>query len=353
MLFLELDRPFQSPWEASGGEVPTIQWEPVRREVVLGEGLDGTRCTLLEATQLGTTFVGRWLLLGGHFNRQADAAFDSAVIRLTELEKWTGVSPLAATFGGPLPIPTSVLAQKDPGTPFTIEVAYRERSLVEVQIPTRECQIEIISRADMSSGYQLISIANAAYIGLRPSSAQTLTWYINMFADCTRLFSFLAGRPLYRRQTLLHPQNVSVRSDLPARIEFYDGQKVGTEEEERAKAAPLPLALVRQRAQEVFQNWFRASDEAGPIFQFMIETLPPNDSEVVTVALKLTQALEVFVRRSIAQTYVTEDEYDRRYYKAMFEALPGSHACRFEGSSSQLSKARERIFPEKQDRAIN
>ncbi|MGH9430975.1 MAG: HEPN domain-containing protein [Terriglobia bacterium] len=81
--------------------------------------------------------------------------------------------------------------------------------------------------------------------------------------------------------------------------------------------------LVKNIAQQAFDNWFRAAEDMEPVHQFMQDTLPPNDSEVVTVFLRLTQALEVFFRRFAHKTYIAKEEYEQ-YYNAMFGALPAT-----------------------------
>jgi Apea-like HEPN/ApeA N-terminal domain 1 len=84
---------------------------------------------------------------------------------------------------------------------------------------------------------------------------------------------------------------------------------------------PLPFGLVKPVAERAFNEWFSRAEELGPVHQLLIETFPPYDAALQSLFLRLAQAIEVFHRRSSAQTYVTGEEY-AQYYDALIQALP-------------------------------
>lgn len=102
---LDLDKPLRDPWIETEPGIQTLSPGATPTEVVLGDGLDGTLCTLLHGHQLLGEVISRHLLLGAHYQREADIQFRSAEFGLTHLEEWTEHSPFA--------IPITSLSQGD------------------------------------------------------------------------------------------------------------------------------------------------------------------------------------------------------------------------------------------------
>jgi hypothetical protein len=110
--------------------------------------------------------------------------------------------------------------------------------------------------------------------------------------------------------------------DLPRGVELYDQRlSPATEAERHPVTMPLPFTLVAPVAQQVFDKWFAVAEELAPVYQLLTEVLPPRDLGLEAMFLRLAQALEVFFRRSIKETYVEPEEYGL-YYQTMVERLP-------------------------------
>ena len=105
-------------------------------------------------------------------------------------------------------------------------------------------------------------------------------------------------------------------------VEVFDQSRSPTLAEIRdPERMPLPLSSLQNVAPAVFEKWFSSTNDQGSVYQLLIETLPPNDLTLDTTLLRLAQAVEVFYRRMIKETYVTPQEFDS-YYEAMVKAFP-------------------------------
>ncbi|MGH9430974.1 MAG: hypothetical protein ACRD3T_05470 [Terriglobia bacterium] len=222
MVNLELDSPLHNPFVTVADGIESLWLEPIRSEAMLGTGLDGALCTLLNTVESGTTVLARYLLLGNHFECEKAATFESAEFHLTGLEEWTGQSPLVPTIGM-LGIPLWLEMQKEPEKAFSINIAYKKATLLEFEVPSRGCRIWIGSGVDVSTEiYHSLTITHAASIFVQPSAPQPLAWYRRFFVDCSRLFSFLTGRSVRRTKTVLSTLAAAKSSRRGDEVELYD-----------------------------------------------------------------------------------------------------------------------------------
>jgi len=312
---LEVDKPLCDPWVDTEPDIQTFSLDLVPVEAVVGTALDGTLCTLLAGAGLGgRDIIAQHLLIGRHFEREADVRFQSAYLALTYLEEWSEHSPFA--------FPIVALPEGGNDNPYRVDIAYGRRKLLEFQVPSRCCRVEIWSRTAVTHHlYRDVTITHAPFVSIETSAQQSFSWYRRIFLDCTRLFSFLVGSRVYRTKTVCFLQTTGEDVE-PTGVELYDQKKSAVvPEEPHPVKMPLPFTRVQPIAEQVFDRWFSGATGLGPVHQLLVETLPPCDLGLESVLLHLTQALEVFSRRSAKETYVDSGDY-ARYYETMMKALP-------------------------------
>jgi len=312
---VELDKPLSDPWVDTEPGIRELSLDQRPFDTLLGAGKDGTLCTLLEGFEIaGTTAYARSLLIGQHFARATDVRFRSAELGLTHLERWTEHSPFA--------FPITELAKGAPEKSYRLEIAYRGKKLLDIAVPSTGCRIEVWSGTDVTYHvYQSVTIKHAPFVYVEPSTPQSFSWYREFFLNLTRLFSFLVGCRLYRTKTVCFapPNGEEVE---PSHVEVYDQMRIAAIlEEPHPIKMPLPFSLVQNSADRVFEGWFSTAKELAAVHQLLLETLPPCDLGLESVLIRLAQALEVFYRRSVKGTYVTQEEY-QEYYKNLVEAFP-------------------------------
>jgi hypothetical protein len=139
---LQLDKAIAEHWVSTGKivtpfsaePVEAFSPEPVRLDIVLGDGRDGSKITLADAFSFGFggDISASFLLVGRHFETVDAITFASANLNLTELEVWSGHSPTGSPF-----LPTFTSQPHD--TPFRVDLPYRRKKLLDFESPSRAC----------------------------------------------------------------------------------------------------------------------------------------------------------------------------------------------------------------------
>jgi hypothetical protein len=184
-------------------------------------------------------------------------------------------------------------------------------------------RIEIYSGIELSwRVYKSFTLSHGVLVYVEPSQPQGLLWYRRFFRDCTALFSFFVGSQVYRTSTIccLPPNGGGDESSRD--VQAFDQTRSFTLKEiDHPETMPLPFTAIRDVAATVFDRWFSSSNEIGPVYRLLIETLPPIDLTLDTAFLRLSQAVEVLYRRAIKETYVKPDDFDTYCY-ALIKAFP-------------------------------
>ena len=186
---LDLDKTLAEHWIEAGKGVRQYSPEPIPLEIVLGTGRDGTDVTVVDAYSLGIGggIIASSLLIGRHFMTKQAIHLVAANLNFTHLEVWSEHSPTGAFFP-PRPIGGEAEA------PLQIQLPYRRKKLLDFEIASRACRIEIYSGIDMSfHTFRSLTLTHGILVYVEPSGPQGLVWYQRFFRDCTRLFSFLVG----------------------------------------------------------------------------------------------------------------------------------------------------------------
>jgi hypothetical protein len=297
--------------------VDTAPWTPRPVHELLGVGLDGTALTVVEGVDVaGQQVLARHLLIGGHFDRAWDVGFHSAELGLTHLEEWTEHSPF--------PFPIAPMGEGEHKGSRKVDILYDKKKLLDLEVASRGCRIEIWSGTDITFNVaRSVTIKHRGLLFVEPSTPQSFSWFRALLVDLARLFSFFVGTRVYRTKTVCFTPMAGEGGDQCA-VEVYDQQGVPeTSVEMHPAQIPLPFTSVHPVAPEVFNRWFSSVGELAPVHQLLVETLPPSDAGLETVLLRLTQALEVFHRRWVRDTYVSQEEW-KGYYDEVVKALPGT-----------------------------
>jgi hypothetical protein len=288
---LEADKPVRDPWVDTEPGIQTFSFGQRAFDTLLGTTINAKHCTLLDGVDFGgTQVIARCLLIGGHFENAGDILIQSADLHLTHLEEWSEHSPFPFLYVPP----------KDDG-PYKVDVGYQRKQLLGFEIPSRACRIEVWSGTGVRTHvFHSLTVDHEVFLSVESKLPQTLAWYRDLFRDCCRLFPFLAGSRIVRTRTscVLAPDEEN--RDNRREVELYDQRmSPATESERHPVTMPLPLRLVVPVAQQAFEKWFASAEELAPVYQLLMEVLPPCDLGLESQLLRLSQALEVFFRRSI------------------------------------------------------
>jgi len=280
-------------------------------DALLGECPDGTVCTALEGFDLGgNTVYARSLMIGHHFERPENSRFRSVELRLSHLEQWTEHSPFA--------FPIKPLSEGEPQGPCSLGLPYQKKRLIQAEIPTRACRLEIWSGIEPSwHVYRSLNINHASFVFVEPTAPQAFAWFRTFLLELARLFSFLMGSRVCLTKTVL-----LCEEGADCSVELYGPTSSAvTAQDADPMRMPLSYSRFQSAAPTVFSNWFCTASEMAPVYQLLCETLPPCDMGLESVLLRLAQALEVFYRRCVKKTYAHANEYDV-YLRHMTTHLP-------------------------------
>jgi hypothetical protein len=314
---LEVDKPVRDPWVDTEPGIQTFSFVQRPFDVLLGTTTDGTPCTLVEGIEFaGTQVYAGCLLVGGHFERAADVQIQSTEMHLTHLEEWSQHSPFPF-------LPSLFIPGEGKEEPYKVDIAYQRKRLLGFELPSRSCRIEVWSGTVANTRvFDALTVKHEVLLSVDSETPRSLTWYRNLFRDCTRLFSFFAGSRVVRTKTTCVLTPADENPNLRREVELYDQRlSPATEAERHPVTMPLPLPFVAPVAPQVFDKWFSVAEELAPVHQILMEVLPPSDLGLEGMLLRLAQALEVFYRRSIKETYVGPEEWGL-YYQKMLERLP-------------------------------
>jgi len=314
---VKLDKFLRDPWVDTVPGIQELSLAPRPVQQLLGISPDGTQYTVLEGVEVaGKDVLARHLLVGAHFDRAWDVGFHSAELSLTHLEEWTEHSPF--------PFPIAAIAEGEGKGPRKVDILYDKKKLLDLEVPSRGCHIEVWSGTEINFHVaRSVTIKHAGLVFVEPLSPQSFSWFRGFFVDLARLFSFFAGTRVYRTKTVCFTSSPGEGTRQWA-VEVYDQRGVPeTTVELHPAQMPLPFTSVHPVAPEVFNRWFSSVGELAPVHQLLVETLPPSDAGLETVLLRLTQALEVFHRRLVRDTYVSQEEW-KAYYDEVVKALPGT-----------------------------
>lgn len=138
---------------------------------------------------------------------------------------------------------------------------------------------------------------HAALVFVEPSAPQNFLWFAQFFRDCTHLFSFLIGSRVHRTKTNCFEHGVGAGAELRG-VEIFDQtSSPATARDPHPGTMPLSFTSIYSAADRVFENWFSAATDLGPVHQLLLETLPPCELDLESVLLRLVQALEIFYHR--------------------------------------------------------
>jgi hypothetical protein len=285
-------------------------------EIVLGQSDNGEFCTALRTIELSASLLqvggarlrADRLYMGSNFTTEEEIQFSKQEIEFTYLEDWIGINPfrLNSSEGRSL-----------------IEFPESPQEILNVQIPDEETNLSIYLAPNVNYRAQgEFTGTRRSWVCISPKEARSYTWYEDMAARIGFFITLCVGQPIYPRR-VRGELSVSTDSPLKApRVEIYfpvfEGKEAGRVS---YGSMPVPFWMIRDRADLIVVSWFSCHKEIEAVIGLLLGTYYNSHMFVETVFLTLIQAVEIFHRRVVGGSYLSDEEW-QPHYEAMISAIP-------------------------------
>lgn len=299
--------------------------DPYEEEIILGILTNGKKITLYKCYRIRSTlsipgiitsvYEASVVLMGHHFEKEADIVFDSITINYSYLEEWVGLTGFHSS-----------ISKNSEGYPQRHEIAYNYPEEIEICINNLKFTITYHFRST-SNRINEYKMSQTTLIKIEPTSQLHIHEYIGKI--CYHIQNFLSlgvGRPVY--PILIKGKNKNCYRKISDKIMltdisiFYPIKDIPSSFKQlNQNEMFFSYADIRKEFTKVLSIWFNKADVLGPVYDLYFGTLYNSSMYLQHEFLSLAQALESFHSRIYKGQYLLSDDYSK-LYNTLVNAIP-------------------------------
>ncbi|UUY00019.1 HEPN domain-containing protein [Sphingomonas sp. J315] len=257
------------------------------------------------------TWNSNMLLVGCHLSKSDDAIFSKSYLRFQEIEKWLEHNPFTFSFETESKVAT-LRAEK----PREIYFA----TVDDFEITTVG---NLYSNNDIDTRY---SIEVLSQMGIRPTEAKSLDWHLNRAVRIQGLASLCSGYhlPLLSLELRGPDVEVGIGETMTCEVHVYARMQHPVADKWRRHDKPIVSGpeLLRFNP-DAAAVWFSEHENLGSALDLLFTIKGQRQMYTNVRFILAVQALEVFHRRTSAQTVMDQANFEK-VREELIAAIPDS-----------------------------
>jgi hypothetical protein len=314
---LQLDGKFDRPEFRH----PLVAMRVPKPECILGETVNGERCTLYKtfASQIAATntlvvLVANALVVGEHFNSSSDLGISGALLHFINLEEWTSFQPWQQEKGA------------DSGH-FRVVLPTDSKRMFTIPETPRFRELALVVGVQSSLSALAFNARTRAHFDCEFRDPVQLREVQGMVGQLANLLSLLQGEPTHAKQIRLKINDPGQARRTANLFYVHRAREPRVIDSHEMK---LPFTKLAGDTEALFRSWFTNERALEPVYDLLVGTIYNSQQSVYTTFLTLAHAVESFHRRVCGGAYTSESNYEP-IRNSLWAAIPPDLADDFQG----------------------
>lgn len=288
-------------------------------EIVLGQSDTLEPCTVLDSFETSGSLspfgAGRSrlrahrLYIGAHFTTEDEIQFSRQRLEFAYMEEWVSMSPFR------------IEQHFEPRRKTVVEFQHEPKEIGRVRIHNKNTDLWMRLHPIFSYGFQgEFTGTRRVSVYLQPDEERAAKWYENVIRSIGNLFTLCIGEPVLPRRIIGERSSPQSKDE---RIEIYiPFLEIKQKLDVFGPTMPVPFSMIQDRLASIINSWFLAEERIEPVLGLLLGTYYNRHMYVETEFLTLVQALEIFYRRLIGDSYMNREQWLSLPFKTLVAAIP-------------------------------